>query len=61
MKIAIAGNADSNLNFGVTSECLALVTICLKYVPEAQIGDYVPVHVGFAPAQTEEGGSKARF
>jgi hydrogenase expression/formation protein HypC len=28
--------------------------ICLEYVPEAQIGDYVPVHVGFALARIDE-------
>jgi hydrogenase expression/formation protein HypC len=33
---------------GVTRE------ICLAYVPEAQIGDYVIVHVGFAISQLDE-------
>ncbi len=28
--------------------------ICLEYVPEAQIGDYVLVHVGFALARVDE-------
>src|SRR5215211_3089259 len=28
--------------------------ICLEYVPQAQIGDYVLVHVGFALAQIDE-------
>lgn len=28
--------------------------ICLEYVPEAQIGDYVLVHVGFALARIDE-------
>lgn len=28
--------------------------ICLEYVPEAQVGDYVLVHVGFALAKVDE-------
>lgn len=28
--------------------------ICLAYVPEAQIGDYVLVHAGFAIARIDE-------
>ncbi len=28
--------------------------ICLEYVPEAKIGDYVLVHVGFALARVDE-------
>ncbi len=28
--------------------------ICLEYVPEAEIGDYVLVHVGFALARIDE-------
>ncbi|MDQ6622071.1 MAG: HypC/HybG/HupF family hydrogenase formation chaperone [Verrucomicrobiota bacterium] len=28
--------------------------ICLEYVPEAQVGDYVLVHVGFALARVDE-------
>jgi len=33
---------------GVTRE------VCLAYVPEAQVGDYVIVHVGFAISQVDE-------
>jgi hydrogenase expression/formation protein HypC len=28
--------------------------VCLAYVPEAQVGDYVIVHAGFAISQLEE-------
>lgn len=28
--------------------------VCLAYVPEAQIGDYVVVHVGFAISKIDE-------
>lgn len=33
---------------GVTRE------VCLAYVPEAQVGDYVLVHVGFAISRVDE-------
>lgn len=33
---------------GVTRE------VCLAYVPEARVGDYVIVHVGFAISQLDE-------
>ncbi len=35
--------------------------ICLEYVPEAQIGDYVLVHVGFALARIDEEEAKRIF
>ena len=31
-----------------------LKEVCLAYVPEAQVGDYVIVHVGFAISQVDE-------
>ena len=31
--------------------------ICLAYTPEARVGDYVIVHVGFAISRVERGGS----
>jgi hydrogenase expression/formation protein HypC len=34
---------------GVTRE------VCLAYVPEAEIGDYVIVHAGFAISRLDEG------
>jgi hydrogenase expression/formation protein HypC len=33
---------------GITKE------VCLAYVPEAEVGDYVVVHVGFAIARIDE-------
>jgi hydrogenase expression/formation protein HypC len=33
---------------GITRE------VCLAYVPEAQVGDYVIVHTGFAISQLDE-------
>ncbi len=29
-------------------------TVCLAYVPEVQVGDYVVVHVGFAISKVDE-------
>jgi hydrogenase expression/formation protein HypC len=29
--------------------------VCLEYVPEARVGDYVVVHVGFALSVIDEG------
>jgi hydrogenase expression/formation protein HypC len=31
-----------------------LKDVCLAYVPEAQVGDYVLVHVGFAISRVDE-------
>ncbi|MDQ6656231.1 MAG: HypC/HybG/HupF family hydrogenase formation chaperone [Verrucomicrobiota bacterium] len=35
--------------------------VCLEYVPEAKIGDYVLVHVGFALALIDEEEAKRVF
>lgn len=43
------GMTMGKVNFsGITKE------VCLAYVPEAQIGDYVVVHVGFAISIIDE-------
>ena len=34
---------------------------CLAYVPEAQVGDYVVVHVGFAISRVDEGEAREIF
>ena len=51
--VAIEGDSDlrmARVDFGgITREA------CLAYVPEAQLGDYVLVHVGFAIAVVDEG------
>jgi len=38
-----------------------LKEVNLAYVPEAQIGDYVIVHVGFAISRIDEEGAKEVF
>ena len=35
--------------------------ICLAYTPEAQVGDYVLVHVGFAISRIDRGRSRGDF
>ena len=35
--------------------------VCLAYVPEAQVGDYVIVHVGFAIHTVDEDEAQAVF
>jgi hydrogenase expression/formation protein HypC len=35
--------------------------ICLAYVPEAAVGDYVVVHVGFAISQIDEAEARESF
>ena len=43
------GMAMGRVNFsGITKE------VCLAYVPEVQVGDYVIVHVGFAISTVDE-------
>jgi hydrogenase expression/formation protein HypC len=35
--------------------------VCLAYVPEAQVGDYVIVHVGFAISRLDEAEAEEIF
>ena len=35
--------------------------VCLAYVPEAQVGDYVVVHVGFAISRIDEAEAERVF
>jgi hydrogenase expression/formation protein HypC len=50
------GMTTGRVNFGgITKD------VCLAYVPEAKIGDYVVVHVGFAIAKVDEAEAQAVF
>jgi len=40
---------------GITKE------VCLAYVPEARVGDWVVVHVGFAISQIDEQEARETF
>jgi hydrogenase expression/formation protein HypC len=49
-------NRTGKVNFGgVTKE------VSLAYVPEAQVGDYVIVHVGFALSKVDEAEAERVF
>lgn len=52
----VSGMAMGKVNFaGVIKQ------VCLAYVPEAQVGDYVIVHVGFAISKVDEEEAKTVF
>ena len=38
-----------------------LKEVCLAYTPEAQVGDYVLVHVGFAISRIDEAEAQETF
>ena len=57
--IAVEREADiimGKVDFGGTSR-----RVCLDHVPEAQLGDYVLVHVGFALSRIDEAEAKRVF
>ena len=45
---------ESQLRMGTVDFSGATMSVCLAYVPEARIGDYVLVHAGFALAVLDE-------
>lgn len=50
------GMSMGTVNFGGISK-----EVCLAYVPEAKVGDYVIVHVGFAISIVDEEEAKQVF
>ena len=62
MCLAIPGRIqhiqDDDLRTGAVSFAGVTKEICLAMVPEAQIGDYVIVHVGFAISKVDEQAAK---
>ena len=50
------GMTMGKVNFGGISK-----DVCLAYVPEAKVGDYVIVHVGFAISKLDENEAKQVF
>lgn len=50
------GMTTGRVNFGGISK-----DVCLAYVPDAKVGDYVVVHVGFAIAKVDEAEAAAVF
>ncbi len=47
-------NEDPLLRTGKVSFGGVIKEICLAYVPEVEVGDYVLVHVGFALSKVDE-------
>ncbi len=45
---------DLGLNMGRVSFAGITKEVCLAYTPEAEVGDYVVVHVGFAISKIDE-------
>ncbi len=53
-KIARIDPDPLGLNMGKVSFGGIIKEVCLAYVPEAEVGDYVIVHVGFAISRIDE-------
>ena len=53
-KIVQIDDNESPLPMGRVNFGGILKDVCLAYVPEAQVGDYVVVHVGFAISRVDE-------
>jgi len=54
MCLAVPGDAGSLMRFGKVSFGGIVKDVNLAYVPEAKVGDYVIVHVGFAISIVDE-------
>ncbi len=53
-KIISVEDAPHGIRMGKVSFGGIVKEVCLAYVPEAQVGDYVIVHVGFAISKVDE-------
>ncbi len=60
-KILSIDGADSLLRSGRVDFAGVVKQINLAFVPEAQVGDYVLVHVGFAISTVDEAEAKQVF
>jgi hydrogenase expression/formation protein HypC len=62
MCLAIPGQIQSIEGGDLRNGCVSfggmVKDVCLAFVPEAQIGDYVIVHVGFAISKVDEVAAK---
>ena len=52
---------SSGLRMGKVSFGGIVKEVCLAYVPEAEVGDYVIVHVGFAISRIDEDEARRVF
>lgn len=58
--VSIAEQADG-IRMGRVSFAGIVKEVCLAYLPEAEVGDYVVVHVGFAISRVDEAEAKQVF
>ena len=62
MCLAIPGQIQSIEEGELRNGCVSfggmVKNVCLAFVPEAQVGDYVIVHVGFAISKVDEVAAK---
>lgn len=55
------GAGQSPLKMGQVAFGGIVKSVCLEYVPEAVVGDYVIVHVGFAISRLDEAAAQRIF
>jgi hydrogenase expression/formation protein HypC len=60
-KILRVDESPIGINMGLVSFGGISKEICLAYTPEAQVGDYVLVHVGFAISKIDEDHAREVF
>ncbi len=60
-KIVSLGEGPTGLPMGKVDFGGVQMDICLMYTPEAQIGDYVLAHVGFALSVLDEAAAQQLF
>ena len=60
-KIVRTGDEMNGVPMGAVSFGGITKTVCLAYVPDAQVGDYVIVHVGFAISTIAEAEAQEVF
>jgi len=54
-------DGDAMLRSGIVDFSGIRKQVCLAYVPEARVGDYVLVHVGFAIGRLDEAEARRVF
>jgi hydrogenase expression/formation protein HypC len=60
-KIVQIDDSPIGMNMGKVSFGGITKEVCLAYTPDAQVGDYVVVHVGFAITKIDEAEAKHVF
>jgi hydrogenase expression/formation protein HypC len=60
-KVAAIDVSTSGLRMGTVNFGGIHKHVCLEYVPDVEIGDYVVVHVGFAISKVDEAEARKVF